>query len=223
MDNNFKNPLIELKNITVSYPERGKVLDNLSLSISEKDRIGIKGANGSGKTSLLYTIVGLVKIEKGEIKIFGKKMEKESDFVEVRKKIGFLFQDSDDQLFSPTVEEDIAFGPLNLRLPKEEVKERVERTIKLLGIENLKHRFSHTLSYGEKRIVAIATILSMEPEIYLLDEPTTGLDEKTSQIIEKFLIQNNLTYLMVSHDINFLERVCNKIYLLENGSLLSIK
>ncbi|MGB9677906.1 MAG: energy-coupling factor ABC transporter ATP-binding protein [Candidatus Ratteibacteria bacterium] len=215
--------MIELENITVSYPEKGIVLDNLSLSLFKGDRIGIKGANGSGKTTLLYTIVGLVKPKKGRIKIFGKKMEKESDFLEVRKKIGFLFQDSDDQLFSPTVEEDIAFGPLNLRLPKDQIKERVEKTIKLLGIENLKNRFSNTLSYGEKRIVAIATILSMEPEIYLLDEPTTGLDEKTTERIEKFLIQNNLTYLIVSHEMTFLEKVCNKIFVLENGKLFLIK
>ncbi|MGC8976737.1 MAG: energy-coupling factor ABC transporter ATP-binding protein [Candidatus Ratteibacteria bacterium] len=215
--------MIELENITVSYPEKGIVLDNLSLSLFKGDRIGIKGANGSGKTTLLYTIVGLVKPKKGRIKIFGKKMEKERDFLEVRKKIGFLFQDSDDQLFSPTVEEDIAFGPLNLRLPKDQIKERVEKTIKLLGIENLKNRFSNTLSYGEKRIVAIATILSMEPEIYLLDEPTTGLDEKTTERIEKFLIQNNLTYLIVSHEMTFLEKVCNKIFVLENGKLFLIK
>lgn len=219
MDNILKNPIIELKDITVSYPEKGVVLDNLSLIIYKGDRIGIKGANGSGKTTLLYTIVGLIKPEKGEIRIFDKKMEKESDFVEVRKRIGFLFQDSDDQLFSPTVEEDIAFGPLNLRLPREVVKEKVEKTIKLLGIEDLKNRFSQTLSYGEKRIVAIATILSMEPEIYLLDEPTTGLDEKTTEKIEKFLIENDLTYCIVSHDLSFIKKVCNKIYILEKGKI----
>ena len=219
MDNFSKDLFIELKNITVSYPERGIVLDNLSLSIYKGDRVGIKGANGSGKTTLLYTIVGLIKPQKGKIIIFGKKMEKESDFVEVRKKIGFLFQDSDDQLFSPTVEEDIAFGPLNLRLPREEVKKRVESTVKFLGIENLKHRFSQTLSYGEKRIVAIATILSMEPEIYLLDEPTTGLDEKTTERIEKFLTESNITFLIVSHDISFLKKICNKIYILKEGKL----
>lgn len=219
MDNFSKVPLIKLENITVSYPERGIVLDNLFLSIYKGDRVGIMGTNGSGKTTLLYTIVGLIKPKNGEITIFGKKMEKETDFVEVRKKIGFLFQDSDDQLFSPTVEEDIAFGPLNLRLPREEVEKRVEKTLKLLGIENLKNRFSQTLSYGEKRIVAIATILSMEPEIYLLDEPTTGLDEKTTKKIEKFLIENNITFLIVSHDISFLKKICSKTYVLEEGKL----
>ncbi|MFN4226710.1 MAG: energy-coupling factor ABC transporter ATP-binding protein [Candidatus Ratteibacteria bacterium] len=219
MDNLLKTPLIELKEIKVSYPETGTVLDNLSLIIYKDDRIGIKGANGSGKTTLLYTIVGLVRPEKGEIKIFGKIMKNEKDFVEVRKKIGFLFQNSDDQLFSPTVEEDIAFGPLNLRLQKEVVKKRVEETIKLLGIEKLRHRFPQNLSYGEKRIVAISTILSMKPDIYLLDEPTTGLDEKTTEKIEKFLIENDLTYCVVSHDLYFIKSVCNKIYILEKGKI----
>ncbi len=222
MDNLLKNPLIELKEIKVSYPETGIVLNNLSLAVYKYDRIGIKGANGSGKTTLLYTIVGLVKPEKGEIKIFNKIMKDEKDFVEVRKKIGFLFQNSDDQLFSPTVEEDIAFGPLNLRLSREIVKGRVEETIKLLGIEKLRHRFPQTLSYGEKRIVAIATILSMKPEIYLLDEPTTGLDEKTTEKIEKFLTENNLTYCIVSHDLSFIKKVCNKIYILENGKIFPL-
>ncbi|MCS7179880.1 MAG: energy-coupling factor ABC transporter ATP-binding protein [bacterium] len=220
MDNYSKNtPLIELRNITVSYPERGIILDNISFSIYKGDRIGIYGANGSGKTTLLYTMVGLIKHEKGEIKIFGEKMMSEKDFFKVRKKIGFLFQDSDDQLFSPTVEEDIAFGPLNLRLPREEIERKVENTIKLLGIENLRYRFSQTLSYGEKRIVAIATILSMEPEIYLLDEPTTGLDRKSRGKIEKFLLEKEITYCIVSHEISFLKKACQRLFLLENGKI----
>lgn len=220
MDNNFEShPLIELKNITVEYPERGIVLDNISFSLYKGDRIGIQGANGTGKTTLLYTMVGLVKPKKGEIIIYGKKMKDERDFYEVRKRIGFLFQDSDDQLFSPTVEEDIAFGPLNLRLKREIVEERVKNTLKLLGIENLRYRFPQTLSFGEKRIVAIGTILSMEPEIYLLDEPTAGLDKKTTEKIVDFLLKNDLTYCIVSHDMSFLERVCDKVFILEDGKI----
>lgn len=221
MDINIENNgLIELIDIHLEYPETGKILDGINLSIYKGDRIGIGGANGSGKTTLLYTIVGLVRVQKGEIIIYGKRMENEKDFQDVRKKIGFLFQDPDDQLFLPTVEEDIAFGPLNLRLPKNIVKERVEKTIKLLGIEKLRNRFSSNLSYGEKRIVSLATIISMEPEIYLLDEPTNGLDERTTERIEKFLTENNLTYLIVSHDINFLKKTCKKIYILKDGKIV---
>lgn len=213
-------PLIELIDIKFSYPERGVVLDKVNFSLYKGERIGIKGANGSGKTTLLYLMVGLIKPEKGKIKIFGKEMKKEDDFVEVRKKIGFLFQDPDDQLFSPTVEEDIAFGPLNLRIEKKKIEEIVEKIIKTFGIENLRKRFSHTLSYGEKRLVSIATVLSMEPEILLMDEPTTALDEETTKKIEDFLLSSkNLSYCIVSHDFSFIKNVCNKIYILKDGKL----
>jgi cobalt/nickel transport system ATP-binding protein len=215
--------IIKLENISFSYPERGVIFEDLNFEIYKGDRIGIKGANGSGKTTLLYIIVGLLKPQKGNVIIFGKNMEKESDFYEVRKKIGFLFQDSDDQLFSPTVEEDIAFGPLNLRIERKKVEEIVERTIRELGIENLRKRITGTLSYGEKRIVAIATIFSMEPEILLLDEPTTGLDEDTEKRIKEILIsKKDITLCIVSHEINFMKDICNKIYLLEKGKLKQI-
>jgi cobalt/nickel transport system ATP-binding protein len=215
--------IIKLENISFSYPERGVIFEDLNFEIYKGDRIGIKGANGSGKTTLLYIIVGLLKPQKGNVIIFGKNMEKESDFYEVRKKIGFLFQDSDDQLFSPTVEEDIAFGPLNLRIERKKVEEIVERTIRELGIENLRKRITGTLSYGEKRIVAIATIFSMEPEILLLDEPTTGLDEDTEKRIKEILIsKKDITFCIVSHEINFMKDICNKIYLLEKGKLKQI-
>jgi cobalt/nickel transport system ATP-binding protein len=215
--------IIKLENISFSYPERGVIFEDLNFEIYKGDRIGIKGANGSGKTTLLYIIVGLLKPQKGNVIIFGKNMEKESDFYEVRKKIGFLFQDSDDQLFSPTVEEDIAFGPLNLRIERKKVEEIVGRTIRELGIENLRKRITGTLSYGEKRIVAIATIFSMEPEILLLDEPTTGLDEDTEKRIKEILIsKKDITLCIVSHEINFMKDICNKIYLLEKGKLKQI-
>jgi cobalt/nickel transport system ATP-binding protein len=215
--------IIKLENISFSYPERGVIFEDLNFEIYKGDRIGIKGANGSGKTTLLYIIVGLLKPQKGNVIIFGKNMEKESDFYEVRKKIGFLFQDSDDQLFSPTVEEDIAFGPLNLRIERKKVEEIVERTIRELGIKNLRKRITGTLSYGEKRIVAIATIFSMEPEILLLDEPTAGLDEDTEKRIKEILIsKKDITLCIVSHEINFMKDICNKIYLLEKGKLKQI-
>ena len=215
-------PIIKLENISFSYPEK-VVFDGLNFEIYKGDRIGIKGANGSGKTTLLYIIVGLLRPQKGKVIIFGKNMEKESDFYEVRKKIGFLFQDSDDQLFSPTVEEDIAFGPLNLRIERQKVKAMVEKTIKELRIENLRKRITGTLSYGEKRIVAIATIFSTEPEILLLDEPTTGLDEETEEKIKKILIsKKDITLCIVSHEINFIKDICTKLYLLEKGKLKQI-
>lgn len=216
----MSNPVIELHNITLSYPGRGKVLDELNFKLNKGERVGIKGANGSGKTTLLHLIMGLIKPDSGKVRIFGKVREKEEDFKEVRRRIGLLFQDSDDQLFSPTVEEDIAFGPLNLRKSREEVEKIVNDTLRLLGIEGLKKRFSHTLSYGEKKLVAIGTVIAMNPEILLLDEPTTALDEETTRRIEDFLSsRNDLTWCVVSHDFSFIYDIAERIYILKNGKL----
>ncbi|MCK4326129.1 ABC transporter ATP-binding protein [bacterium] len=213
-------PVIELKNITISYPGRGKVLDNLNFRLDRGQKVGVKGANGSGKTTLLKIIMGLIKPDSGKVEVFGKGREKDKDFEEVRRKIGFLFQDPDDQLFSPTVEEDIAFGPLNLRRPREEVNRIVEETLDVLGIGSLRKRFSHTLSYGEKRLIAIATVLAMGPEILLFDEPTTALDEDTTERIVSFLrSQEHITYLIVSHDLSFLSSVAEKVNILKEGKL----
>ncbi|NOZ63647.1 MAG: ABC transporter ATP-binding protein [Caldiserica bacterium] len=213
-------PVIELAGISIAFPGRGKVLSDLDFSLYAGEKVGIKGTNGSGKTTLLHVMMGLIKPDAGVIKIFGRERKEEKDFREVRRHIGLLFQDSDDQLFSPTVEEDIAFGPLNLRKSREEVRRIVEEMCTLLGIENLRDRFSHTLSHGEKRLVALATILAMEPRVLLLDEPTTALDEKTTRRIEELLVsQKQLTYCIVSHDMNFLGKVSEKLYILEKGRL----
>ncbi|MCD6407614.1 ABC transporter ATP-binding protein [bacterium] len=216
-------PIIILEDISIEYPERGKVLDGISLSVNKGEKVGIKGANGTGKTTLLHIIDGLLTPDNGKIFLFGKEMKSEEDFREARKKIGFLFQDSDDQLFSPTVEDDIAFGPLNLGWERKRVKEKVEEVIKEFGLENLRKRFSHTLSYGEKKIVAIATVVVMEPEIFLFDEPTTALDEKTERKIKDFILQQKeKTFIIVSHQDNFLKEVCNRLYELKNGKITPI-
>lgn len=211
--------LIELENITFSYPSGGKVLDGLNFQLRRGERVGIIGPNGSGKTTLLLVTVGLLKPDSGTVRIFGKVRSTERDFREVRRRIGFLFQNSDDQLFCPTVEEDIAFGPLNQGKSKDEVRRIVREVISLLGIEHLKGRFSHTLSEGEKRLAALATALAMKPEVLLLDEPTTALDEDTTHRISDFLSSNDLTYCVVSHDMRFLEKVTDRIYLIKDGKL----
>lgn len=201
-------PIIELTGISIAFPGRGEVLSNLDFALYPGEKVGIKGTNGSGKTTLLQVMMGLIKPDAGVIKIFGRERKEEKDFREVRRNIGLLFQDSDDQLFSPTVEEDIAFGPLNLKKSREEVRKIVEETCSLLCIENLRDRFSHTLSHGEKRLVALATILAMEPRVLLLDEPTTALDEQTTvRIVDLLVSQKQLTYCVVSHDMDFLVRM----------------
>lgn len=214
----MKEPVIRLKNISFSYDGKD-VLKNLSLDIYEGDRIGLIGANGSGKTTLLYIIMGLLKPHSGTVEIFGKIRQKEKDFIEVRQKIGLLFQDSDSQLFCPTVKEDIAFGPLNLGKSKEEVLKIVKETCQILGLNGFEDRVTYKLSGGEKRLVALATVIAMKPVCYLLDEPSAGLDEKTTERLLHYLTGNANTYLLVSHDKEFIKKATEKVYVLENGRI----
>ena len=215
----MKKPIIKLSNITFNYDGR-VVLNNLSLEIYEGDRVGLMGPNGSGKTTLLYIIMGLLKPSSGTVEIFGKIRQKEKDFIEVREKIGLLFQDSESQLFCPTVKEDIAFGPLNLGKSKEEALKIVKETCEILGLSGFEDRVTYKLSGGEKRLVALATVIAMKPLCYLLDEPSSGLDENTTERLLKFLKNNTETYLLVSHDKNFITSATDKVYIINNGKIL---
>jgi len=214
----MKEPIIRLKGVVFKYDER-YVLKGVDLEIFEGERIGLWGPNGAGKTTLLYIIMGFLKPEAGLVEILGKVRNKEEDFLEVRQKIGFLFQDSDSQLFCPTVKEDIAFGPLNLGKSREETFKIVEETCKLLGLNGLKERLNYKLSYGEKRLVALATVVAMKPICYLLDEPCLGLDETIQKRVLSFLRDNARTYLLVSHDREFLRQTTDRVYLFKDGKL----
>lgn len=214
----MKEPIIRLKNVSFSYDKR-VVLQDINLEIYKGDKIGLIGPNGSGKTTLLYIIMGLLKPDRGSIEIFGKIRQKEKDFREVRQKIGLLFQDSDNQLFCPTVKEDVAFGPLNLGKSKKEAEQIVKETLNILGLQAFEDRITHKLSEGEKRLVALATVIAMNPVCYLLDEPSAGLDEDTTIRVLNYLKNYATTYMIVSHDRKFLESAAEKIYLLKKGQL----
>ncbi|ACI21869.1 MULTISPECIES: energy-coupling factor ABC transporter ATP-binding protein [Thermodesulfovibrio] len=215
----MKTPIIKLRNISFSY-DRRIVLNSLNLDVYEGDKIGLIGPNGSGKTTLLHIIMGLLKPQSGTIEIFGKIRNKEKDFIEVRQKIGFLFQDSDSQLFCPTVKEDIAFGPLNLGKTKKEAMEIVRDTCNILGLKDFEDRVTFKLSGGEKKLVALATIIAMKPICYLLDEPSSGLDENTTEKLLSYLKHNTKTYLIVSHDRDFITKATDKVYTLDSGKIL---
>ncbi|MBL0700985.1 MAG: ABC transporter ATP-binding protein [Desulfosarcina sp.] len=219
MDRN--NLVINLTDICYSYPGGKKVLDNLNLELCQGRKLGLIGPNGGGKTTLLHIIMGLLKPSSGSIEIFGQPVVNEKDFKKIRQKIGFLFQDSDDQLFSPTVLEDVVFGPLNLGKTKEEAMETAKKTLNFLGLSGFEDRVTYKLSGGEKRLVSLATVLAMEPEILLLDEPTTGLDDKTRARIMDLLAKLPLSLIMISHEINFLEKITDSIINLENGRILT--
>ncbi len=215
----MNGPIIRLTNVVFSYGRR-PVLEDLSLEIYEGERVGLYGPNGSGKTTLLYIIMGLLKPQKGTVEIFGKIREKEKDFLDVRQKIGLLFQDPDSQLFCPTVREDIAFGPLNLGKTRDEAKKIVKKTCEILGLNGLEDRITSSLSGGEKRLVSLATILAMEPVCFLLDEPSSGLDEESTDRLAKYLNSSKKTCLIVSHDRNFMERCTERILFLKNGRIV---
>jgi cobalt/nickel transport system ATP-binding protein len=212
--------IIHLEDITFAYPENSlNTIDHLNLKLCQKDRMGIVAPNGCGKTTLFSLIMGLLSPDSGQIKIFGDLVRSEKDFVKVRRKIGLLFQDSDDQLFSPTVIEDVAFGPLNLGYSPSNAKDIAMTTLDNLGLSGYENRITHKLSGGEKRMVALATVLAMQPEALLLDEPNTGLDEKTKSRLVQVLNQLDLPYIVISHENDFLYDTTNIIYTMENGQM----
>jgi len=212
--------LIKLEGIAFSYPGGYPVLEDLSFTLSERDRIGIVAPNGSGKTTLLHIIMGLLTPSAGSLELFGRVMQSEKDFRDVRRKVGLLFQDADDQLFSPTVLEDVAFGPLNMGKSKEEAIALSRETLARLGLKDFEEKITFKLSGGEKRLVALATILAMQPRILLLDEPTAGLDQNTKQHLIEILSELDLAYILISHEFDFLRATTDHMYTMENGKIL---
>ncbi|MDC3237122.1 energy-coupling factor ABC transporter ATP-binding protein [bacterium] len=214
--------IIRLKNITFTYPGSDIcTLDNLSLEINRGDRLGMMAPNGSGKTTLLHTIMGLCKPESGVIEIFGNSLKQEKDFTPIRSKIGLLFQDSDDQLFCPTVLEDVAFGPLNLGFSQKDAIDIAKKTLEKLGIQGVEKNVTHRMSGGQKRLIALAAVLAMEPEVLLLDEPTAGLDNKVREKLIHILNNLDITYLVISHEFDFIKTVTARIYSMEKGRVLT--
>ena len=211
--------MIELRNISYRYtPDQPPILDKLSFLLEDK-RVGIIGANGCGKTTMLHLIVGLIQPESGEVLFNGKVIETKPDLHDLRKEVGFLFQSSEDQLFSPTVIEDVAFGPLNLGFSPEEASSIARKTLDDLGLHGFENRVTHKLSGGEKKLVALATILSMRPKILLLDEPTNNLDPETSSRLIEILQGLDLYQIIISHDWDFLSHTTSILYQIEYGRI----
>ena len=221
MDTN--NLIINLENISFGYPGESIVLDRLNLKFYRHNRIGLAGPNGSGKTTMFHIIMGLLKPSSGSIEIFGRPVKKDKDFRYARQKIGLLFQDADDQLFSPTVIEDVAFGPLNLGKSRDEAMDIAGMTLKFLGLAGFEDRITYKLSGGEKKLVSLATVLAMEPEALLLDEPISGLDDNTKERLLHILSDLNLSFILISHEIDFLFETTDSIYTMQNGKIISDK
>lgn len=211
--------LIRLEGVNFAYSGRPPVFQGMDFSLSEGQRLGILGPNGAGKSTLFQICLGLLHPQEGKIYARGSLCQGEKDFRALRRELGYLFQDPDDQLFCLTVAEDVAFGPLNLGKDRREVQRLVTDTLDSLGLGDYGRRLTYQLSGGEKRLISLATVLSMQPKALLLDEPSTGLDSERAAVMEKVLDESDLSWAMVSHDQGLLERTCQRIVRLEGGLL----
>ncbi|MHA2936959.1 energy-coupling factor ABC transporter ATP-binding protein [Vibrio sp. RC27] len=213
------NPLIQLHNLSYAYPRRGNVLKKVNFTLHAGERVVIHGDNGVGKTTLLHLMVGLKKAKQGEVIAFGERCESEKQFNRMRAKAGLLFQDPDDQLFCPSVLEDVMFGPLNLGFSKQQAIQISLDTLKKLGMQGFESRITHQLSGGEKRMITLASVLAMDPDVLILDEPTNALDEKAKLRLLHVLQTLPQAMIIVSHDKLFSEQLMTRQLVLAEGQL----
>ena len=209
--------MIEFQNVSFSYEADRPVLQNLSFSIADGEAVGLIGANGAGKSTVMKVLLGLLPCE-GKVLVDGVEVRR-GTLYEVRRKLGFVLQNSDHQMFMPTVYEDMIFGPLNYGASREEAKARADAALDRLGIPELKHRHNHKLSGGEKRMAAIATILAMEPEAILMDEPTAALDPYNRRLVINIIRSLSQTKLITSHDLDMIRDTCSRVILLSAGTI----
>ncbi|MDH7593572.1 MAG: ATP-binding cassette domain-containing protein [Methanomicrobiales archaeon] len=215
--------LIETRDLSFTYPGGIKALNRINFIAPRNKRIAIIGPNGAGKSTLFKHFNGILKPTTGEVLIKGEPVTKEN-LKEVRKLIGLVFQNADDQIFSPTVEQDVAFGPINLGLDERTVAHRVNEALRLLGIEELRSRVPHHLSGGEKKRVAIAGILAMEPEVLVLDEPNAGLDPRSMRDLAEFIRsltrEYGMTVIFSTHDLSLVSELAEYVYLMHRGEFI---
>ncbi|MCF0136742.1 MAG: ABC transporter ATP-binding protein [Oscillospiraceae bacterium] len=209
--------MIEFKNVSFEYENGHKVLNSVSFSVADGESVGLIGANGAGKSTLMKILLGLLPYE-GEVTVDGLRVEKKN-LPELRRKLGFVLQDSDNQMFMPTVYEDMMFAPRNYGLSKVEAEERVDGVLARLGLTELKHRYNHKISGGEKRMAAIATVLAMEPEVMIMDEPSTALDPLNRRTVINTVNGLGMTKLIASHDLDMILDTCTRVILLHGGEL----
>lgn len=218
------NIQLSTENLSFTYPDGTQALKNINIEIEKGEKVAIIGPNGAGKSTLFSHFNGLTEPTSGCVKIEGKPISFEKDeLLKVRQKVGIVFQDPNDQLFAPTVKEDIAFGPMNLGLSYDEVEKRVEDALKMVGMENYEDKTPHHLSGGQQKRIAIAGIIAMKPELMILDEPTAGLDpdgvEKVLNILNQ-LNEEGMTLIISSHDIDMISKYADKIFVLYNGEII---
>lgn len=216
--------VIETKNIVYEYPDGTKALKNVNFTAEDGKIIALLGPNGAGKSTLFLHFNGILEPSSGEVLVNGEPIGYEKkELMKVRQEVGIVFQNPDDQLFAPTVMEDVAFGPMNMDLPEEEVEKRVKSALKRVGMAGFEKKPPHHLSGGQKKRVTIAGILAMHPKIMVLDEPTSGLDPRGASQIMKLLYDLNkegMTIIISTHDVDLVPIYASKIYILSHGSII---
>jgi cobalt/nickel transport system ATP-binding protein len=222
-------PIISLRDVTYRYPDGNRAIEGLDLEILQGESVAIVGPNGAGKSTLLQIIAGLIPVSEGRLTITGRDIDRKSvdrpnDLDWLRRKLGIIFQDSDVALFNSTVWNDVVFGPLHMGLPLEEIKARGNRALERLGIAHLRDRAPYRLSGGEKRKVSIASVLSIEPEILLFDEPTSDLDPRSRRMVVdllKSMSAEGKTIIVATHDVNAVPDFAKRIIVLNKRVMAS--
>lgn len=211
---------VDFKNIYYTYPDGKNAINGVSLNIQHGESVGIVGANGAGKSTLIMLLVGILFPKTGEIHVGETPVTKDTLSL-IRQRIGFTFQNSDDQLFMTSVYDDVAFGPRNYKFSEEEVDKKVLNALKIVGIEHLKDRAPYKLSGGEKKAAAIATVLAMDPDILVMDEPTSALDPKARRRLINLLKEFKHTRIITSHDLDMVLELCKRTVILSNGIIVA--
>lgn len=216
--------MLKVKDVFYSYDDGTTALNGINLEVKKGEIVALLGKNGAGKSTLFLQFNGILRPDSGEILIDGKQLKyNKKSLVNARQKVGIVFQNPDDQIFAPTVEEDVAFGPLNLKLPIGEVRKRVTDALRRVGMEGFEKKAPHYLSGGQKKRIAIAGILAMKPEIMILDEPMAGLDPVgAAKIINllKELNEEGITILISTHDVNIIQDYVDKIFVINDGEII---
>ena len=209
---------VRLTRLSYTYHDGSKALDGLDLDVRKGERVAIVGPSGAGKSTLLLHLNGIL-IGSGAVRVLGRNVA-DGGLEQIRKEVGLVFQDPNDQLFCPTVYEDIAFGPLNLSVPSAEIPRRVEKALKDVGLEyTIRNRSSHHLSQGERKRVALATVLVMEPAILALDEPTSNLDPRNRRHLIELMGSLSATLIVATHDLELVLSLCRRTVLLDRGKI----
>lgn len=216
--------LLETRDLTYVYPGNVTGLDHVNFIAGRNARVAVIGANGAGKSTLFKHFNGILRPTSGSVLVHGEPVT-QKNIREVRKFVGLVFQNADDQIFSPTVEQDVAFGPMNLGLDAETVSHRVEEALAMVGIEHLKERVPHHLSGGEKKRVAIAGVIAMEPQVIVLDEPTAGLDPRGVKdlisVINALAREYGITVIFSTHDVSLIPEVADYLYVMHQGTIVA--